>query len=133
MFPPPAGTVAGAAGDAAFVTVRSFVTAAASWVTVVWFDVLLVVGLSAGVLATDAVFWNVMVLVVVFAGTVATIVTVAEVAPAARVPTLQVTVCAAAEQLADEPVAVNVCPAASTSVTTTAFAAVFPVWLTVTV
>src|SRR5262245_20607141 len=90
MFPPPAGTVAGAAGAAAFVTVRSFVTATPAWVVAA--VELSLPASSSGVPVTDAVFENVLVLVVVFAGTETTIVTVAEVAPAASVPRLQVTV-----------------------------------------
>src|SRR5262245_21861615 len=122
MFPPACGTVAGAV----LVTDTSEVAATPAWVVeavALSFPVS-----SFGVPVIDAVFVNVNVPVVVFAGTETTIVTVAEVLPAASVPRLHVTVavpvqvpCVAVEDT-------NVAPPGSGSVTVTPVAAVFPVW-----
>ena len=120
MFPPVCGTVAGAV----FVTVTSEVAATPACVVdavELSFPVL-----SFGVPVMFAVFVNVNVPVVVFAGTETTIVTVAEVAPAARLPTLQLIVVVPAQEDDEEP-GTNVVPAGSTSLTTTLLAPLFPV------
>src|SRR5215813_14202170 len=86
MFPPVCATVAGAV----LLTDRSEVAATPACV-VTAVELSLPV-LSFGVPVIDAVLLNVNVDVVVLAGTETTIVTVAELAPAASVPRLQVTV-----------------------------------------
>ena len=76
---------------------------------------------------TEAVFVNVIVLVVVLAGTETTIETVAELFPAASVPRLQLTVVVPVQVPCDAVADTNVTPAGSVSVTVTFVAAVFPV------
>jgi hypothetical protein len=83
--------------------------------------------LSSGVPDTVAVFVNVIVLGLVFAGTETTIETVAELAPAANVPRLQTTVAVPVHVPVDGVADTNVVPAGSVSVTATPVAAVFPV------
>ena len=121
MFPPAAGNV----GVAVFVIDKSDVAAAAD--CVVDAVALSLVVLSSGVPDTVAVFVNVIGLVVVFAGTETTIVTVAEVAPAASVPRLQVTVVVPAQVPCEGVADTNVVPVGSVSVTVTPVAAVLPV------
>ena len=121
MFPPVCGTVAGAV----FVTVTSEVAATPACVVdavELSFPVL-----SFGVPVMFAVFVNVNVPVVVFAGTETTIVTVAELAPAASVPRLQVTVAVPVQLPCDAEEDTNVVPAGSVSDTVTPVACVFPV------
>ena len=84
--------------------------------------------LSLGVPVIEAVFVNVSVLVLVFAGTETTIETVAELAPAANVPNEQVTVAVPVHVPCDAVADTNVTPAGSVSETVTPVAAVFPVW-----
>src|SRR5215467_4736337 len=122
MFPPVCGTVAGAVFD----TVTSEVAATPAWV-VVAVELSLPV-LSFGVPVIEAVLLNVLVLVVVLAGTETTIVTVAELLPAARVPRLQVTVAVPVQVPCEAVEDTNVTPAGSVSVTVTPVAAVLPVW-----
>ena len=84
--------------------------------------------LSFGVPVIEAVFVNVFVLVVVFAGTDTVIETVAELAPAASAPRLQLTVVVPEHVPCDAEEDTNVVPVGSVSVTVTLLAAVFPVW-----
>src|SRR5262245_41878850 len=122
MFPPACGTDAGAV----FAIDTSEV--AATPACVVEAVALLFPALSSGVPVIDAVLVNVNVPVVVFAGTETTMDTVAEEAPAASVPRLQVTVPDACVQVPCDGVAdTNVTPAGSVSVTVTPVAAVLPV------
>ena len=125
MLPPEAGSV----GVAVFVIDRSEVAAAAACVVDAVAESLVV--LSFGVPDSVAVFVNVFGLVVVFAGTEATIVTVAELLPAASVPRLQVTVVVPEQLPCDEVADTNVVPLGSVSVTVTPVAAVLPVCETV--
>ena len=121
MFPPVCGTDAGAD----FVTVTSEVAATPACdvdAVELSFPVLL-----SGVPVIVAVFVHVTVLVVLFAGTETTIVTVAELAPAPSVPKLQVTVAEPVQLPCDEVEDTNVVPAGIGSVTVTPLAAVFPV------
>src|SRR5215470_13069436 len=120
MFPPACGTV----GVAVFAIDTSEVAATPACVVEAVAVSLPV--LSSGVPVIDAVLVNVSVAVVLLAGTETVIVIVAELLPAASVPTLQVTVPELLVQpaLADT----NVTPAGSVSETVTPVAAVFPVW-----
>ena len=122
MFPPAAGSVATLA---TFVIDRSDVAFPAA--CTVSADALSFVVLSSGVPETTAVLWNVIELVVWFAGTETTIVTVAEVDPAPNVPRLQVTVAVPAHDPCDAVEDTNVVPAGSVSLTVTFVEAVFPV------
>ena len=122
MFPPVCATVAGAV----FATVTSEV--AATPACVVDAVELSLPVLSSGVPVIVAVFVNVSVPVVVFAGTETTIDTVAELAPAARVPRLQLTVVVPVHDPCEAVEETNVVPAGSVSLTVTPVAAVFPVW-----
>ena len=121
MFPPACGTVAGAV----FVIDTSEV--AATPACVVDAEALSLPVLSFGVPVIEAVFVNVNVPVVVFAGTETTIETVAELVPAASVPRLQVTVAVPAHVPCDGVEDTNVTPAGSVSVTVTPVACVLPV------
>src|SRR5262245_55928205 len=121
MFPPPCGTIAGA--DFAIETSEVAATPAC----VVEAVELSLPVLSFGVRVIGAVFVNVLVLAVVFAGTVTTIVTVAELLPAASVPRLHVTFAARLPSACDAVEDTNVVPAGIGSLTVTFVAAVFPV------
>ena len=121
MFPPACGTDEGAV----FVTDTSDVAATPACV-VLAVELSLPV-LSFGVPVIDAVFVNVNVDVVLFAGTETTIETVAELLPAASVPRLQVTVAVPVHVPCDALEDTNVVPAGIGSVTVTPVAAVFPV------
>src|SRR5215470_15907399 len=121
MLPPVCGTVAGAVFD----TVTSDVAATPACVMVA-VELSLPV-LSFGVPVIEAVFVNVLVLVVVLAGTETTIVTVADDVPAARVPRLQVTVAVPVQVPWEAVEDTNVVPAGSVSDTVTPVAAVLPV------
>src|SRR5262245_33074418 len=121
MFPPVCGTVAGAVFD----TDTSEVAATPAWV-VVAVELSLPV-LSLGVPVIDAVLVNVSVPVVLLAGTETTIVTVAELAPAARLPRLQVTAAVPVHVPCTALDHTNVVPAGSVSDTVTPVAAVLPV------
>src|SRR5215831_18078021 len=121
MFPPACATVPGA--DFAIVT---------SWVTATPACVVVAVALSLPVLSfgvpvIEAVFVNVSVAVVVFAGTETTIETVAELVPAARVPRLQVTVAVPVQVPCEAVEETNVVPAGSVSLTATFVEPVLPV------
>src|SRR5262249_58503779 len=123
MFPPAAGNVATLA---TFVIDRSDVAFAAA--CTVSADALSLLALSSGVPETTAVLWNVIGLVVRFAGTDTTIDTVADELPAANVPNGHVTVAdpehgPPCDRVADT----NTTPAGNVSVTTTPVACVFPV------
>ena len=120
IFPPACGTVA----VAVFVIDTSEVTCPACVVDAVELSL---PALSSGVPVIEAVFVNVIVLGLVFAGTETTIVTVAELAPAANVPRLQVTVAVPEHVPCDADDETNVVPVGSVSVTVTPVAAVFPV------
>src|SRR5262249_57855333 len=86
------------------------------------------VALSAGDPNSTAVLWNLIGLVVRFAGTDTTIDTVADELPAANVPSGQLTVADSEHQTpCDHAPATNVSPARNVSVTTTPVAWVFPV------
>src|SRR5262245_2066795 len=122
MLPPACGTVAGAV----FAIDTSEVAATPGCVVVA--VALSFAVLSLGVPATVAVLVKVRGLVVVLAGTDTTIVTVAELAPAASVPRLQVTVVVPVQLPCDGVAETSVTPAGSGSVTVTFVAAVFPVW-----
>ena len=121
MFPPACGTDEGAV----FVTDTSEV--AATPACVVDADALSFPVLSFGVPVIEAVFVNVNVPVVVFAGTETTIETVADVFPAANVPRLQVTVAVPVHVPCDGVADTNVTPAGNVSDTVTFDAAVLPV------
>ena len=121
MLPPVCGTVAGAV----LLTDTSDVGATPAWV-VVAVELSLPV-LSFGDPVIEAVFVNVFVLVVVFAGTDTVIETVAELFPAAKVPRLQLTVVVPVHVPCDAEEDTNVVPVGSVSVTVTLLAAVFPV------
>jgi len=121
MFPPACGTVAGAV----FAIDTSDV--AATPACVVDADALSFPVLSFGVPVIEAVFVNVNVPVVVFAGTETTIETVAELVPAASVPRLQVTVAVPAQVPCEAVADTNVVPAGSVSDTITPVAAALPV------
>src|SRR5215470_14144827 len=121
MFPPVCGTAAGAVLD----TDTSEVAATPACV-VVAVELSLPV-LSFGVPVIEAVLLNVNVPVVVLAGTDTTIVTVAELLPAARVPRLQVTVAVPEHVPCDAVEETNVVRAGSVSLTVTPVAAVLPV------
>src|SRR5215468_8328877 len=109
MLPPVCGTVAGAVFD----TVTS--EAAATPACVVVAVELSLPVLSFGVPVIEAVFVNVNVPVVVFAGTETTIVTVADDAPAASVPRPQVTVAVPAHVPCKAVEDTNVVPGGSVS------------------
>ena len=120
MFPPVCGTVAGAV----FVTVTSEVAATPACVVdavELSFPVL-----SFGVPVMFAVFVNVNVPVVVFAGTETTIVTVAEPVPL-NVPSAQTTVAVPEQLPCDADDDTKLVPAGSVSETVTPVASVFPV------
>ena len=121
MFPPVCGTVAGA--DFRIDTSEVAATPAC----VVDAVELSFPALSSGEPVIVAVFVKVSVPVVVFAGTETTIVTVAELAPAASVPRLQVTVAVPVQLPCDAEEDTNVVPAGSVSDTVTPVACVFPV------
>src|SRR5215831_18121025 len=121
MLPPACGTVAGAV----FVIDTSEVAATPACVVVA--VALSLPVLSFGVPVIEAVFVNVSVAVVVFAGTETTIETVAELVPAARVPRLQVTVAVPVQVPCEAVEETNVVPAGIGSVTVTPVAAVLPV------
>ena len=125
MSPPVCGTDAGAD----FVIDKSEL--AATPACVVCAEALSLPALSSGVPDTDAVFVNVTDPVVAFAGTDTTIETVADEAPAANEPRLQVTVAVPEHVPADGADDTNDTPAGNVSVTITPVAAVFPVCDTV--
>src|SRR5262249_58917394 len=83
--------------------------------------------LSFGVPVIEAVFVNVNVPVVVFAGTETTIDTVADVFPAASVPRLQLTVAVPVHVPCEAVEDTNVVPAGNVSLTVTPVAAGLPV------
>src|SRR5215510_6249563 len=116
MFPPAAGNVATLA---TFVIDRSDVAFPAA--CTVSADALSLLPLSSGVPETTAVLWNVIELVVWFAGTDTTIDTVADVFPAANVAV------PAHGPPCDGVADTNATPAGNVSVTTTPVACVFPV------
>src|SRR5215470_17728037 len=115
MFPPVCATDDGPV----FATDTSELAATPACVVVTICDWLLAV-LSSGDPLTEAWFWNVSVLVVLLAGTETTIVTVAELLPAANVPRLQPTVLVPVQAAPCDGVAdTNVVPAGNVSLTTT--------------
>src|SRR5215831_1447780 len=121
MFPPVCATVPGAA----FATVRSEVAATPACVVDAVAESF--AALSSPVAVIEAVFVNVSVAVVVFAGTETTIETVAELVPAARVPRLQVTVAVPVHDPCEAVEDTNVVPAGSVSLTATFVEPVLPV------